>query len=161
MAKKRVKTWKYIFLVLLAIAIILLIVFTYAKDCGEDKVCFDEALESCSRAKFVNYDDNNTFLYDLEGAEDGDCMITVHLVHVGMDVNKGLKESLQGKGMLCKVGASVDVYNTKELNAYCTGPLKEVLLQMTIERLYGFVIKTFGKSLVDAELESSLPYSAV
>jgi hypothetical protein len=159
MVKKSVRSWKYILLGLLVVVFIFLIVFTYTRDCGDDKVCFNKARDECMSAKVTNIQDNNTFLYEIDGSREDQCVITVHLVNVGMELSSQVKANLENKGMLCEVSNNVDIYNIKELSAYCTGPLKEVLLQMTVERLYGFVVKTFGKNVVDKDLESQLPYT--
>jgi len=156
--KKRGSRWKYLLLGLLVIAFIFLIFTTYAKNCGEDKLCFDDALDSCMNAKYYHIEDSNTYLYEIKGTRGDYCLMTAHLEKMGLDVESGVKTRLEGKGMVCEIDPNIDVYNTKELSVACTGPLKEALLQMSVEKLYGFVVKTFGKVLVQEQVEENLPY---
>ena len=156
--KKRGSRWKYLLLGLLAIAFIFLIFTTYAKDCERDKVCFDDALDSCMNSKYVHVEDTNNYLYEVKGTRGDYCLMTVHMEKMGLEVDSAVKTRLEGKGMVCEVDPSINVYNTKELSVACTGPLKEALLQMSVEKLYGFVVKTFGQVLVEEQVEDNLPY---
>lgn len=159
--KKRVSSWKFLLLGVLIIVFIVLVVLTYTKDCGEDRECFDDAVQRGLKAKTISYDDMNKYLYEVDGSRDDNCMITVHLLEVGMEVDAKIKDRLVNKGMVCEVPVGVDMYNVKELSVFCTGPLKEVLLQMTVERLYGFVIENFGQNVVQEQLDDKLLYDVL
>jgi len=158
-SKKKVSRWKILLLGLLIVAFIILLILTFTKNCREDKVCFSEAFSKCMKAKVVSVDDGNKYLYEIQGSQEDSCVIAVHIQEMEMNVSTTIKERLTGKGMVCEVPSNVDIYNTKELSAYCTGPLKEALLQMTVEKLYGFIIKTFGQVVVQESLDDTLPYN--
>jgi hypothetical protein len=158
-SEKKVSKWKIILLSLLAIAFIILIIFTFTKDCGVDQACFTEAFSTCSKASYQHSEDNNVYLYEIKGDEGNKCVLTVHLDKVGMEVTDTIKTNLENKGMLCEVGKETNIYNTKELNTDCTGPLKEAILQMTVERLYAVMVQTFGQDIVDGKAD--LPYDVI
>ena len=156
--KKGVSRWKILLLGILVIALVILIFSTYTKDCGEDKACFDDTFSRCVNSQYTHYEDGNRYLYEIKGSKIDYCIMTVYMDEMGMDVDDNVKNRLEGKGMVCEVDESTDIYNTKELSVSCTGPLKEALLQMTVERLYGFVVKTFGEGMAASV---DIPYSVL
>jgi hypothetical protein len=55
-----------------------LIVF-HAPMCG-DFVCFQESMMKCKPARFVNDENQATWLYEILGKEEGDCEVNVKLI---------------------------------------------------------------------------------
>jgi len=144
---------KIIFLGIIIIILIILIVFTYSKDCGHDQQCFKDTFESCKKAKVSIESDNGQFMYDTLGSKGDMCVTKITLTKLKEDAKQDLKDQLEGKAMVCEIPKTSigdnSLFNTKDVSAYCTGPLREVFLQISLEKLYSFVVATFGPTAVD------------
>lgn len=70
------------------------------------------------------------------------------MLHANNGLPQNLKKALEGKGMLCELQKSVlaekPLSQFNDLNDYCTGPLKEKMLEINLENLYGLVVKQLG-----------------
>jgi hypothetical protein len=151
--EKRVNTNKLAFLGILAIILVFVVVFTFSKHCGEDQACFNKAFEKCSKAQ-VTFSNNESFVYnyEIQGKANDTCVTTIFLDKVGEASKETLRANLEGRGMVCEIPSDAlgedYLYKVKELSVHCTGPLKETLLQITLERLYAYVVNTFNPELL-------------
>lgn len=142
---------------ILIILIILLgvsLYYYFPKNCKSSLECFEGYAQKCRRAQIGIYNEGNLFKYEIKGGSGDNCILNVELVKLKEGSNSELVELLQGRDMLCSVPKDVfsekTVMEIKELSNYCSGPLKEAMLQLTIERLYSVIISNLGN--ITAEL---------
>ena len=136
----------------LLLSFLLLMVLTYTKDCKTNQDCFNAKALTCSRAKAMILNQNNQFLYEIQGKKTEEaeqrCIIKITLVHLEQTATPNLRKALEGRGMLCHVPstllAQTPLNKIENINDYCTGPLKEVLLQLSLDKLYEVVVKNIG-----------------
>lgn len=133
--------------VIIGTAIIILIVagiyFSSAeKECNNYN-CFKDSLKKCERSTFINEKSEATFLYRVTGSSQGKCEVLVKF----LQANKGEPEikTLVGREMTCTVRKGYDQYPEKNL-ANCTGLLKEGLQDITINKLYNYLLQNLNPS---------------
>ena len=139
------------------ILIIILILISYPKNCHGDLDCFNKASTECSKAKLDHHINNDLYTYTIKGERDGLCMASVYFVKAAQEKDPALKELLEGKGMFCEVpmeNIKGPYYEVKDLNDYCSGPLKEAFMHVTIEKLYGIVVQNIGQ--ISQEMRRSI-----
>lgn len=80
-------------------------------------------------------------------------MMAVYMIKANEDTIPDLRGFLESKGMICEVplkelgGRGVSEIET--LYGYCTGPLKEAILQITVEKLYDLASKNIGPVAIE------------
>lgn len=139
---------KVYLIVFLVIVGLVLVVINYTTNCSYDESCFNKYAEKCSRAK-VNLikDSGDQFYYEIQGSKADSCVMIIYLMKSNDQTPPEVKKFMQGKGMICEVPKtelSKPISEIKNINDYCTGPLKEALLQITVENLYSLVVKNLG-----------------
>lgn len=153
---KEVQKAMYV-VIILVVVILLLILVSYPKNCKNDTECFAKASLKCSSAKLSYYNEGNQFTYIIKGKRDDNCMAMIYFEKAKDELDPNLKKLLEGKGMFCEVPRSeitTTYYEVKSLNDYCTGPLKEAYMYITIEKLYGIVVKNVGQ--ISTEMKKAL-----
>ena len=158
----------------LVIALLVLIVLMNARNCESNEECFNRYASKCSRATANVVAQDNVFLYEVQGkkTEEGvkNCIVKVTLVRLEESATPNLKKALEGRGMLCHVPrtllAETPLSHIENINDYCTGPLKEVLLQISLEKLYDVVVKNIGPLSLQysqslSEIDTTNPVSSV
>jgi len=145
--------------VLLGIAIIIIaglaiyFSFFHAVNCS-NLACWNQKLEKCERAKFLNDARETTWHYEIKGERDTEkgqrCMVGVRLEDIKQGSVKNLE--LKGKEMDCylPVGVVIDPETNTES---CKGELKEGMQSLIIERLYQYIINNVGD--IGSELKGS------
>ncbi len=142
----------------------LILLYIYSPtDCGNDKVCFDKYAKTCSRSKITASFNGNMFNYEIKGSQNKDCIINIKLSEVNPNTPLDVKNKLLGRSMLCKIPkinlSTQKLEDTNKLLDSCTGPLKEGMLELIIEKMYSIIIQNMGK--ITTELEKTLkPISA-
>ncbi len=148
---------KGIIIVVLLIAIISLIFITSAKNCGTDDTCFNKASSRCALAKVTTFTNDNKYQYEIVGKKQDNCILDVTLLNLSTSQSQYLQNALNGKSMRCAIPLEIlkekQIKNIDNLNDYCTGELKESILQITIEKLYDLIVKNLG----DVEALSDIP----
>ena len=75
-------------------------------------------------------------------------IIEVTLTKVSDSKAVELKNALEGKSMKCSITREIlkekPIKEIKTLNDYCTGQLKEAMLELSLNKLYEIVIKNLG-----------------
>lgn len=138
---------KVYILVFLLIIIATLIVMNYTKNCNYDESCFNKHAQDCSRAKANLYRNENEYKFEITGKKEDKCRVVVYMIKANEETISNVRGFLEGKGMVCEVPKTElqnpisEITNIKD---YCTGPLKEALLQITVEKLYELVTKNIG-----------------
>ncbi len=139
---------KYLALAILLLLIILLLVFTHTKQCDKDENCFNWQARECSRATVLANSKDNLFQYTIEGKNKDLCVVKVELMQLSPGAPENVRQAVEGKGMLCGVPQielqQKPISQIDDINQYCTGPLKEVLLELSLERLQEIVVKNIG-----------------
>ena len=139
---------KLIAFAILIVVVLLMILWQTPKDCKDSEVCFNIRANVCKLAKVTAVSQGNTVKYEIRGDKPEFCIIKVTMIQANNNLPENLKKALEGKGMLCEVPkivlAEKPLSQLEELNDYCTGPLKETLLEISLENLYNAVVKQLG-----------------
>lgn len=140
---------------LIAIWIILTIVilaaifyfFIYAETCKDDE-CFLNSLRECRRAKYISGSQGNEWGYSIQnpfGFWQNKCFVKVNSIKIASE--EELAKKLEGKSMQCKIprayaGTFIQIHSELE---FCSGPLKEGLQDLLVDKLYNFIILNIGE----------------
>lgn len=136
--------------IIIVIALILLIsiIIYIPKDCKNNEDCFIKKAESCSKAKVLTYKEGNLYSYQIKSSQKDFCLVNIKLVRMKANTDVDLVNLMEDKGMICRIPKEqfkqFPLQEIKEINEFCSGPLKEAYLQLTIERLYSLVISNIG-----------------
>ena len=142
-----------IFLAVLGIGVIIyLFAATDKEDCDNDLDCFDNYVSQCKRAEVRLVKDNSVYLYTLKGSSltnFNNCVMKVKLVESLSD-DFEIIGLLEGKSMNCYIPKEkfASLEGTDKLIQYCSGPLKEGISELALNRLYGIVVKNLGNAVV-------------
>ncbi len=135
------------FLAFILLLVILLLAFA-PKRCGADEECFNAYAARCERAKVTLINLDNQYAYEVRAKKGEQCIVKVVLVQINPNAGDNLKNRLNGQGMLCEIPrellAATPLAKIENINDYCTGPLKEALLDISLENLYEIVVKQIG-----------------
>lgn len=152
--KRRLK----IVLVVVVIAVLIYVIFfsnLIKKNCGENKDCFDNALQRCKAARFITIKNNNIYSYTIKGSSFGKCVLVIKMEQAAIGTESEIKQLLEGKSMVCKIPktetSKVKLEELEDLIGYCTGPLKEGMYELIIKRMYALVVKQMGGILTEAK----------
>lgn len=155
-SKPRIKTLNIIVILVLALILIISIVIYIPKDCKNNQTCFIKKAQSCSKAKVLTYKENNLYSYEIKGEQRNSCLVNIKLIRMKPNTDIDIVELMEGKGMLCAIAKeqfkTEPLGEIKDITDFCSGPLKEAYLQLTIERLYSLVISNIGG--ITQELEN-------
>ncbi len=135
-------------MIAIVMVIILLIIFVFwmlifkTKNCN-DESCYADAISSCKKVSFNKEDAQAVWRYTILGDIGGDvCKIRVELLRMKEGTIDA--EVLQGKGMICNVMKS-DYQNPEKDMKLCSGPLKEELQDIIIQRMHNYILKNLGE----------------
>jgi len=143
----------YIKIIVYMIIIVLLIGAFYnfvgfTKNCKQDRNCFDKRIADCKKAKFVNIDNNNIYDYHIKGKSQGNCILDISLRRMAIGTDMGIVKLLEGKSMRCLLPAdkvrSLKLDEMENLVNFCSGSLKEGMLELALERMYGLIVQNLG-----------------
>ena len=143
---------KLLILILLIFSLGVVLVMLDTKNCKSDEKCFDKLATKCKRVKAEIVNQENLFLYEIKGKKNVEneekCIVKVVLVKLEETAPINLRKALEGEGMLCEVPKFLlkerSLSTIEDINNFCTGPLKEVLLQISLEKLYEVIVKNIG-----------------
>lgn len=131
----------YIVLAIFFLLIALRFTFFYTESC-ETAECFFDNLRTCSKASFVNNNDEAVWGYKIVSDKGNVCEIQVTLIQQkSSDLDLS---SLEGKSMLCSLPIGVVDYPEKNLE-FCHGELKEEIQAMLIKKLHTYIIDNLGE----------------
>lgn len=130
-------------------------IFFYPFDCKNDQACFKSALQSCKRAKLITIEQGNTYSYIIKGSKSKSCIIDIKLEKL-YSSSYDLVTLLEGKSMRCVILKDVSLFKEgiEGTINYCSGPLKEAMYEIIIQRLYNLIAQDLGGAVV--ELENAL-----
>tara|TARA_B100001971_G_C18241020_1_gene570920 strand:+ start:97 stop:618 length:522 start_codon:yes stop_codon:yes gene_type:complete len=139
--KKRVG----IALVILIIALISFssyLLFFYAKPVSTSEEFLD-SMSYCKDVSWIREDAQASWLYKIKGGAKGDaCEVEVRL----LKMKEGTIEAdkLQGKGMTCMFQKGETRFPEKDISK-CSGPLKEELQDIIIQRMHNYLLQNVGE----------------
>lgn len=143
---------------LLVMLIVFIFFYTYATSPSFKKVCYDEScfvqsLQVCDKAIYTSSKSGNIWRYEILKQESGTCIIDVKNIVLASSDTK--VKNVQGKSMICAIPLEVAGSYTKieQRIEFCSGPLKEELQSIIIDKLYDYVIQNLGpiaKSIKDS-----------
>lgn len=133
-----------IFFIIVFLFLVSIIYFNYERNCRTDTACFDEAAQKCSRAKYQTEEDNNVLEYKILGKEASNCKVQVTIVQVDPEASYDTISRFQGKSMTCLLPEVTSASQSKDIINYCSGPLKEAMYELIIQKLYSYVAQNIG-----------------
>ncbi len=147
--KKKKKRWSIALIPIIIILIFAVGIFYYSFefDCGEDKSCYNRHLENCKKTKLTVMDEGSTFIYQITGKASNQCKTRVTLVDMPIETDPNTATLFEGKSMDCKVDKG-STFNT-EILPYCTGPLKESIYELTIQKMYNILAQSLSDILAE------------
>ncbi len=145
--KKDYKKIKVRVLIALVILILFLIgysiwfLFFYIEPC-EDGGCFYKAMIESKKVSWIKEDDKATWIYTIIGSRRDTNMVEVRL----LELKEGAEdiERLKGKKMVCEV-VKGDARSPEADTSQCSGPLKEELQEILIQRMHNYLLQNVGK----------------
>jgi hypothetical protein len=122
--------------------------------CGRDAACFDKALSKCTSASYTLHASGNVYLYESSSSLGETCKVKVTMIKSVEGSDLQLKEKLEGKEMTCyfprdrlkKEGLT----DMDDFADFCTGPLKEGMLEIVVGKMYGLVVANLGEISLEA-----------
>jgi len=117
--------------------------FSY-EDCN-DIGCFNENLEKCDKATYINQG-NMTFEYKILGNSKDSCKVNVRFL-TGRLNEQDLRH-LENREMDCFIPNGVVVSPESDLDN-CHGLLREGLQELVISRLHRYIVQNIGKINAD------------
>ena len=135
-------------IVLTLIVVVLVIFLGIPKNCGSNEECFNLKASNCKKVKAVLVKDKNEISYKILGKTKEDCIAKVTMQKVSDKYPMEVKEVLEKKSMDCNIPRSLiqekGITGISNIYDYCTGPLKEAFLDITLQKLYEVVVKNIG-----------------
>ena len=147
MGKSLVDKKKVIILVIILLAIVAVFFFSKPKNCESNETCFNSAAAKCSRATLNTLNQDNSYNYEILGKKGDNCLVKVSLIQVSQTQPFDIKQALEGRDMKCSIPfekLKVPIKEIENFNDYCTGPLKEAILELTIDRMYEIIVQNIG-----------------
>jgi len=132
----------FIPLIFIILFVFVVIYMSYEKDCSYDKSCFDLAFESCTKATYFSEEEGSLFQYTIVGKSRTDCEVEVSVIEVSQNAGQDTNELFLGKSMTCFIPENQEfTVNTLTL---CTGPLKESMYELIIQKMYSILAQNLG-----------------
>jgi len=143
----RLKKLKKRVLIALVILIVFLVVYSiwflffYTRPCPDGN-CFYKAMIESKRVSWIKSDEKATWLYTILGSRGDKSRIEVRLLEIkqGSEELEGLKD----KKMVCEV-IKGDVRPPEEDIYYCSGPLREEIQEILIQRMHNYLLQNVGE----------------
>jgi len=143
---------------LLVLLLLVFFAFFYSTNCGEDDVCFLEKSKSCRPAKVLSSDGDAHYKYVIKGRHAQNCVFSVTLLDLDESSGVVLPTVLEGKSMTCSLPrelvSETRLKDIEGLSSYCSGPLKEASLEISIQKMYEIIVQNLGP-LVATQFKNS------
>ena len=120
----------------------------FRENCGQDKTCFVNNANKCASAEYFQISTNNVYHYVVYPGVSDTCHINIILERVNAGAQPELR-NLEGKSMRCALRkdgmADISVTDFDQYMDKCTGPLKEGVYEILVQRMYGTLISNLGE----------------
>ena len=153
-------SWKKILVTVTILVIITFFAYYFGflkKTCTTPE-CFEESLQKCTPAKYLKLQNLNYYKYSIMGRRGDGCKVDIQLMKMAEGTALDKKTLFEGKAMTCRVPMdkleAVSSDNIEGILNYCTGPLKEAMYELIIQKLYTIVIANLGD--VIGEIQSTI-----
>lgn len=137
-----------VLLLILFVLLVAYVVLSIPKNCREDKTCFNEAFKVCKPAKMITTESGNIYSYKILGKTSNKCVVDIKILSVNPETSQDTKILFEGKSMRCEIPKEkYSVLNLDKIDNtldYCTGPLKESIYQLMVDRMYNLVVRQLG-----------------
>ena len=146
--------FKVIPVILILIIVWLVLMIPHKTNCDYDLTCFNEAALQCKPALVNIIQEGNTFEYTVEGIEDNNCILSITVTEVNKETSEETIAALEGKSMECAIPLEtniVEIQENADIMTYCTGPLKEAMYEIIIQRMYGVIAQNMGSIISEAK----------
>ncbi len=125
------------------------------KDCARDKICFKQQLNDCKTAKLITIKNDNVYSYTIGSSFGSTCSMTITMERIALGSDPQFRRLLEGKSMRCDIPRTdtntIDPDNFNSFIDYCSGPFKEGLYELVIQRMYTVVVKELSGIFTQAE----------
>ena len=125
----------------------------YEKDCQEDMDCFNKAMELCIPANVISEEEGSIFEYKIKGKEESSCLTTITINQVNSASGQEVIDLFEGKSMSCLIPRETTIGETNDVLDYCSGPLKESMYELIIQKMYTIVIQNLGETISELSKE--------
>ena len=132
----------FIPLIFIILFTFLVIYLDYEKSCEYDKSCFDVAFESCDKATHFSEEGGILFQYTIQGNKGTNCEVEVSILQVSQEADQDTKNLFPGRSMICYIPENQDF--TVDTLTLCTGPLKEAMYELIIQKMYSILAQNLG-----------------
>lgn len=130
----------------------------FERDCKKNVECFNKAAQVCKPARVELEKEGNILLYKILGHKEK-CEVSIQVLKMSEDTEEDVEKAFTGKEMICKFDVGQlreeDVTEIKDVLEYCSGPLKESMYEIMIQKLYNVVAQNMGGII--SEIQGSLP----
>ncbi len=119
--------------------------------------CFEKSADKCFPTRIYKISNGNIFYYRIRPSLGKVCKLEIKIKELSIDSPIELKNLFEGKSMHCKIPKEIFSSEFIELGKsmdYCTGPLKEAMYELMIQRMYDLSVKQM--SGVVSEMEKAL-----
>ena len=153
----KVEITKYLFWLLIFLIAFTIFFSELEKSC-DSEACLDEMVKKCNKANYQMLNNGHLFSYRVEGNNVKDfCTVAIKLEKLNDAADPALKDRFTGKEMSCNIPFEylgvIKVTEEQKILDYCSGPLKEAMLEFMIEKLYGSIAQNFGSILAELRKE--------
>lgn len=162
--KRTLVTVRNVLLILVIVFFIVFLIFfsgIVKKDCKDDLNCFNSKAYACKAAKVQTHINNNVYEFNIYGPSSNTCVIRATLVQMAQSVPLENREKLEGKEMTCRIPRSIlkeqSIVEIKNIIDYCSGPLKEGLYEVLIDKMYSLIIQNLDAITKDVRKELIAP----
>ena len=146
--------FKIIPIILILIIVWLVLMIPHKTNCDYDLTCFNEAALQCKPALVNIIQEGNTFEYTVDGIEDDNCILSITVTEVNKETSEETIAALEGKSMKCAIPLEtniIEIQENSDIMTYCTGPLKEAMYEIIIQRMYGVIAQNMGSIISEAK----------
>ena len=146
--------FKVIPVILILIIVWLVLMIPHKTNCDYDLTCFNEAALQCKPALVNIIQEGNTFEYTVDGIEDDNCILSITVTEVNKETSEETIAALEGKSMKCSIPLEtniIEIQENSDIMTYCTGPLKEAMYEIIIQRMYGVIAQNMGSIISEAK----------
>ena len=134
-----------VFLFIIISIITTILILNYEKNCGFDNECMQKSAQKCTRASLYRVEESNILKYQIMGKDRDNCGVKVTVERVSPLASYETQQLFEGKSMTCSIPKTVEIQESKEIIAYCTGPLKEAIYELIIKKIYNYVALNLGE----------------
>lgn len=154
MTKKRNLIYNYIIFSLLVLFVLGYIIYLIIPKSCNDQSCFEEALLDCKKVKYIKNENTNQYYYKIVKDNKNSCLMDIGILKLADSTSLELKSFFEGKNMRCefpKDKLTIEFLQLGNTLDYCSGPLKEAMFELIIQRMYDLSTKQIGDVVFEIE----------